>query len=550
MTLSSRRHAFSLFLMVLSVLSWAAAAQIDEPEWIPLCGKCLSPSISSSSGIGTARSVAEGKVTSKDAKAWCDNWQPDDKDCVKQQLEGEKGAVYRISADCTKGKLTSWDDKSYTLAGVWTDNDIGHGRARFRDAKGQVVPRDEASGGLSLAAQWEVLCTAKSKTKQMASAGGKPQTAGAKTASAVHNAALPPSACGGQPLCSEVTSFAATLNDFRVSTSGRYRVVTANINFFNKTDRPLVLGYVSRSGVVTDDRGNRYEANDNSVRGIGLITSRVDTKFVLQPGERSDARIEYAWEPGRTIFGLSYEMELTVREIDLLAGNQVRLGKEHALRFSGLSDGMRGRGPVAGASPAAPGTVAASPTAAPADAQDFCGTTPHCYSAGPFTAQVTNMTDSVVGNKRDHVMRLNIRFKNVTNQPIVLGYVATTSLLIDNQGTRFYWGTAGTHDTSAQGIGIVEGTRADPQFVLRPGESRNAVFQLLRDRGAARTPLGSLYGYNVSIAQIEVLPGNQLRTVREISLDFQNLTAGGAAPSLDGINDATQKLRDLFKKKQ
>jgi hypothetical protein len=276
----------------------------------------------------------------------------------------------------------------------------------------------------------------------------------------------------------------------------------------------------------------------------------VDTKFVLQPGERSDARIEYAWEPGRTIFGLSYEMELTVREIDLLAGNQVRLGKEHALRFSGLSDGMRGRGPVAGASAAAPGTVAASPTAAPADAQDFCGTTPHCYSAGPFTAQVTNMTDSVVGNKRDHVMRLNIRFKNVTNQPIVLGYVATTSLLIDNQGTRFYWGTAGTHDTSAQGIGIVEGTRADPQFVLRPGESRNAVFQLLRDRGAARTPLGSLYGYNVSIAQIEVLPGNQLRTVREYSLDFQNLTAGGAAPSLDGINDATQKLRDLFKKKQ
>jgi hypothetical protein len=350
-----------------------------------------------------------------------------------------------------------------------------------------------------------------------------------------------------------VTPFSATLNDFRVSTSGRYRVVTANISFFNKTDRPLVLGYVSRSGVVTDDRGNRYEANDSSVRGIGLINSRVDTKFVLQPGERSDARIEYAWDPGRTIFGLSYEMELTVREIDLLDGNQVRLGKEHALRFTGLRDGVRaGRGPLASAPAGVPAEAAddggVSAAVAPAATQDFCGTTPHCYSTGPFTAQVTSMTDSLIG-RNDHMMRLNIRFKNVTNQPIVLGYVAKTSLLIDNQGTRFYWGRAGTHDTSAQGIGIVEGARADPQFALRPGESRDAVFQLRRDQ-SSKAPLGSAFGYNVSIAQMEILPGNQLRTVREYSLDFQNLTAGGTAPSLNGINDATQKLRDLFKKKK
>jgi hypothetical protein len=40
---------------------------------------------------------------------------------------------------------------------MWT-TDIGRGRSRWRDPTGKVVGQDNASGGLGIAQQWEVLC--------------------------------------------------------------------------------------------------------------------------------------------------------------------------------------------------------------------------------------------------------------------------------------------------------------------------------------------------------------------------------------------------------
>lgn len=150
----------SVIALVITVAGLVAAQsnRADWIQWIPLCGKCITPSISHKSGLGTEKAVAEGKVTAADAQAWCDNWEPENKDCAKQQLESEQGNVYRITANCRNGTLTSHDGMSYKYAGVWMDNDIGKGRPKFRDPSGQVVPRDHASGGLTLAAQWELLC--------------------------------------------------------------------------------------------------------------------------------------------------------------------------------------------------------------------------------------------------------------------------------------------------------------------------------------------------------------------------------------------------------
>jgi len=136
----------------------AASAQ-GQMDWLALCAKCLSPTIQTRSGIGTANAVATAKVTRQGAEEWCANWAPGDRGCVAGQLATDEAKqTYRASADCTKGKITPIDGNTYTLAGVWDRSDIGGGRTRWRDASGQIVGRDNASGGLGISQQWEVLC--------------------------------------------------------------------------------------------------------------------------------------------------------------------------------------------------------------------------------------------------------------------------------------------------------------------------------------------------------------------------------------------------------
>jgi hypothetical protein len=369
--------------------------------------------------------------------------------------------------------------------------------------------------------------------------------------------------CTGQSHCAAVTSFVATVSDFRNSTSGRTRIITATVRFLNRTNHPLILGYVQNSGIATDDQGNRYVVyGSNSVRGIGEITSsRFDPKFTLQPGETSDARFELVWSPSRNeIFGTRFELEFAVREIDPLAGNQYRLGREHALRFTGFSDATIAEAAGAASSPSGSGattppqatgssaatTQAATQVAPAADAANgsasACGATPHCYDAGAFTAQVARFTGSRLGNNTgDHMLDVVLRVRNVSSQPIVLAYKATSGSIIDNLGNRYYWGRAGTHDNSASGIGVVTGRSADPQFALAPGESRDATFKLRR-YGTGRNALGTAFAYSLALEQLEILPGNQIRSLREYSVSFDELAEGSSAAATPAVDDAVGKL--------
>lgn len=347
-------------------------------------------------------------------------------------------------------------------------------------------------------------------------------------------------ACAGKARCEETRAFVADMSNFRVSKSGRYRVLTATINFRNKTGKPLVLGYVNDSGVALDERGNRYVvANPQAVRGMGVVTgSSFDPKFVLAPGEAADTRFELVWDPGREIVGVTYELDLAVREINEVAENQYKLGVEHAVHFSQLAEG--GAASVV-ATAASPATAAPATAGSAGVAPDPCGGSPSCYNAGAFTAEIAQLSATAMGNgARHHSIAINIRFRNVSNAPIVLGYKSGSSAAIDNFGNRYYWGRAGTHDTSVKGIGFVSGRTADTQFQLQPGQSRNATFNLIRYE--ARAPIGNAWGYDVVIDELEILPGQQVRTARENSLNFQNLTArsfaGAAVPGLPVAADA------------
>ncbi|WP_310571480.1 hypothetical protein [Gemmatimonas sp.] len=379
--------------------------------------------------------------------------------------------------------------------------------------------------------------------------------------------------CAGQASCYETTNLTAVVSDFRTSVSGANRVVTATIRIQNRTPRPLTLGYLSGSGVVTDDQGNRYEvASAESVRGIGLITSNsFDAKFQLQPGERADARVEFLYRPAsrNVILGTTYAMDIALREINPIAGNQWRLGREHALRFTGF-DGKGATAQMANGNASATAVATAGAPAAPtptpsgpamsgatqvamADEIDVCAGVARCYASGPVRVDIVQMSAGDIGNGRYHGVRLNVRVRNMSNDPIIIGYKGTSSGAIDNLGNRYYFGRAGTHDVSASGIGVVTGQAADPQFALRPGESRNATFNVTRF-DAGRAERGTSFTWNATLVQLEITPSRQVRTGREFAVQIADVTpsAGDAvkAAGSDAANKAAKGILDALSGKK
>ncbi len=137
----------------------SAGAAGAQGEWLSLGSKSWAPTVVSKSGIGTANAVAAAKVTHKEIEGWCANWSPGDKACVQRELSSpETKKTYRAAADCVAGRITPVDGNTYMLAGKWDNSDIGAGRTRWRDATGKIVGRDNASNGLGISQQWEVLC--------------------------------------------------------------------------------------------------------------------------------------------------------------------------------------------------------------------------------------------------------------------------------------------------------------------------------------------------------------------------------------------------------
>jgi hypothetical protein len=147
-----------------------------------------------------------------------------------------------------------------------------------------------------------------------------------------------PGLCAGQTFCYENSDFAATVTGFRTSILGGYRIIDATVRFQNKMGKPLILGYAMGSGIAVDDKGNRYAVGGaNGYRGIGYVNGQsVDPKFVVQPGSTGDARFELLWSPGTEIVGSTFELDLTVNEINTVEGNQHTLGGEFPIAFRGL----------------------------------------------------------------------------------------------------------------------------------------------------------------------------------------------------------------------
>jgi hypothetical protein len=159
-------------------------------------------------------------------------------------------------------------------------------------------------------------------------------------------------ACGAQSYCYDTSHFAATVTSFRTSTVNGYKLIDTSIRFLNKTNQPLILGYVTASGFATDDRGNRSAVGGpNGVRGIGLVVgNNFDPKLIVRPGGWGEAQFELVLQGSPQIVGFHYVLDITVTEIKTLEGNQHMLDGEFPLHFEGLANGVsQGVGGFAGA---------------------------------------------------------------------------------------------------------------------------------------------------------------------------------------------------------
>jgi len=587
------------FLVALVMLTLARPALGGAgAEWLASTDG-PSPTVTAKSGVGTAQAAAEAQVTNDGLRTWCSEQEQGDpatatsrvNACVKRE-QGQLGKTYRIGADCTVGRLQALDGNGYVLDGLWDNTDVGAGRTRWRGANG-VVGRDSASGGLALAQQWEVLCPGRVSASVLSRARSLPPPTGTGGASAD---AAPAAVCGGDPNCTEVSAFAVSVVEFRASLQGNYKLLTVTLRFRNKLGRQLVLGYVPASGGATDDRGNRYVVRDQDTRGIGYIHSQhqLDDKFVIAPGQTADARFGLVWG-GQQLFGNTFDLDLTVREILPQGNGQATLGPEYPLQIVGLVDGAGSRS--GGAVAQGPGTTpssapSTSPSTSPAGGAPPAGAPPAstptsplggilpgmpaapttagrcptgaagCYDAGSFTISVVQTVPAVVGG-RNQLVRFSVRVKNQTNQPLALAYKAGSSSAVDDQGAAYGWGRPGTHDASVQGIGMLEGAKIDPQFQLPPGGTRDAALSVIRfDAGPKLTARS--YTLNTVLVEVRSPNGKQWQQVREYAIRLPGLgggvaSASGPAPqppnpaapnpaaAQNPANDQMQKATDLLK---
>jgi len=148
-----------------------------------------------------------------------------------------------------------------------------------------------------------------------------------------------------------------------------------------------------------------------------------------------------------------------------------------------------------------------------------CG--PSCFDAGPFQANVSQMTMSQEGGW--HVVRMNIQFHNATDQPLIIAYHDGSMVMVDNNGNTYV--PAGGNPGELQGMGIDRGNQTDSQFVLGPGQTGNALFSVARGR-APNSPVGTGYTYNLTIDELQAQNGAMAIPVRTYNLNFPSLAPG------------------------
>ncbi len=179
--------------------------------------------------------------------------------------------------------------------------------------------------------------------------------------------------------------------------------------------------------------------------------------------------------------------------------------------------------------------LAFAPAASAQD--DPCAGKTLCENPGPFVVEIAQVSPSQIGN--NHHIRIVVRVRNTGASPLLLGYVQNSGVMEDDLGNRYIvdW----RYREHVSGIGQVTRQQADAQFLLAPGASRNFVLVYQRFTGN-KPQIARSYAPSLTLAQLEPLSANQVRTVTEYSLNFFGM-GFSAATQVEALG---RGLRDLF----
>lgn len=368
--------------------------------------------------------------------------------------------------------------------------------------------------------------------------------------------------CEGRPHCQNLGPFTAHVvgvNVTRQDSVTAYQGVHTTVRFTNVGKESLVLGYRDKTSAVSDNNGLAYRWSSKAT-GIGLVSRGVaDPQFQLAPGESREASFDgvVQYSLRRQVAGNVFQHDLTIVQLARVGPQQIREVRDFAVSFSQLS-ATSGAGSSGGAAfakpPAAPPSPSPSPApggmapgGAPVAAGEGCGSAIACQVQGPVQASVVrvNVTDSG-GVTAYHTVRTTVQFRNLGEQPLILGYRNKSGAVSDNNGLAYRW------SSKAEGIGLVDANVADPQFRLGPGESREASFESTLQYGTRRSVPGNVFQHDLTIALLQVVGPSQVRATSDLAFSFANLSPSGGVGGLGNASNTSNaqtvnKVVDLFK---
>lgn len=344
---------------------------------------------------------------------------------------------------------------------------------------------------------------------------------------AATSAAKDPGCLGGAH-CLQEPSFVATVTDLHESVTSSLdpaRVITVSLRFRNTTSEPLILAYGNPRPTVTDDRGNHYVLTHYGRGGPGIVdedVGMVDPSFVVKPGESRDGTLEFSWKPRGAMVGRSFALNFVVAEGEP-NGDQWIPGRVNALEFKGFDEP-----PLPAVATPAVEAVATRPVdnatsssvsapAATAANSNACGNRPNCFSAEYFTAEITRVSNPPAGFRE---VQFTVRFVNRAPRPLVLAYRPKSTIVLDDQGNRYAPNLPGMTEVSA--MGVDQGPRTEPIFVLQPGEAREATYTTGLRPGAKS--IGDNYRVQLFINVFEFSPDQQLQELSWARLDFRDVS--------------------------
>ena len=165
--------------------------------------------------------------------------------------------------------------------------------------------------------------------------------------------------------------------------------------------------------------------------------------------------------------------------------------------------------------------VMQSQVQAPEVARARCKTSVECFDAGAYVVTVTDISEGDIPGYR--LARLVLRFENLSDSALILGYRSGSSFMVDKVRNRYSCckTDSSREDTSAIGIGIDRDERVNPQFMLKARGNDTVSFDLWRHRPPDQQ--ASHFHFDVMIDEID--PGDLTTVVHHPVLFFRNLPA-------------------------